>query len=160
MSTTLLIVAKAPVPGFAKTRVAESVGPVAAADLAAAALLDTLDIGMCCFEDVVVALAGLARTGWVVARGFSAVASGVAVAVRSGQLPPSPLAPPRRISRASIETQAQTSSRHRAVRDMAAILGRAPGGAGQEGTIAWMRHGCRKLQCCVATARSPLTRPP
>lgn len=58
MSTTLLIVAKAPVPGFAKTRVAESVGPVAAADLAAAALLDTLDIGMCCFEDVVVALAG------------------------------------------------------------------------------------------------------
>jgi glycosyltransferase A (GT-A) superfamily protein (DUF2064 family) len=58
MSATLLIVAKAPVPGFAKTRVADSVGPAAAADLAAAALLDTLDIGMCCFDDVVVALAG------------------------------------------------------------------------------------------------------
>jgi glycosyltransferase A (GT-A) superfamily protein (DUF2064 family) len=58
MSATLLIVAKAPVPGFAKTRVAESVGPEAAADLAAAALLDTVDVGVSCFEDVVVALAG------------------------------------------------------------------------------------------------------
>lgn len=58
MIATLLVVAKAPVPGFAKTRVAESVGPVAAADLAAAAFLDTLDIGMSCFDDVVVALTG------------------------------------------------------------------------------------------------------
>ncbi len=58
MSPTLLIVAKAPVPGFAKTRVAESVGPAAAADLAAAAFLDTIDVGVCCFVDVVVALTG------------------------------------------------------------------------------------------------------
>jgi len=35
--------AKAPVPGLAKTRLAHGVGAVAAADLAAAALLDTLD---------------------------------------------------------------------------------------------------------------------
>lgn len=58
MSATLLIVAKAPVPGFAKTRLAAEVGPTAAADLAAAALLDTLDIGACCFEEIVVALTG------------------------------------------------------------------------------------------------------
>jgi glycosyltransferase A (GT-A) superfamily protein (DUF2064 family) len=40
---TVLVVAKAPVPGLAKTRLARTVGPRAAADLAAAALLDTLD---------------------------------------------------------------------------------------------------------------------
>jgi uncharacterized protein len=40
---TVLVVAKAPVPGVAKTRLAEAVGPTAAADIAAAALLDTLD---------------------------------------------------------------------------------------------------------------------
>jgi len=39
----VLIVAKAPVPGQAKTRLAASVGAAAAADIAAAALLDTLD---------------------------------------------------------------------------------------------------------------------
>jgi glycosyltransferase A (GT-A) superfamily protein (DUF2064 family) len=39
----LLVVAKAPVPGLAKTRLAASIGDVAAADVAAAALLDTLD---------------------------------------------------------------------------------------------------------------------
>ncbi|MCW2746962.1 MAG: glycosyltransferase [Nocardioidaceae bacterium] len=39
---TILVVAKAPVPGFAKTRVARTVGDAAAADLAAASLLDTL----------------------------------------------------------------------------------------------------------------------
>lgn len=39
----LLVVAKAPVPGLAKTRLAASIGPEAAADVAAAALLDTLD---------------------------------------------------------------------------------------------------------------------
>lgn len=39
----LLVVAKAPVPGEAKTRLAASIGPDAAADVAAAALLDTLD---------------------------------------------------------------------------------------------------------------------
>jgi len=39
----VLVVAKAPVPGQAKTRLAASVGNRAAADIAAAALLDTLD---------------------------------------------------------------------------------------------------------------------
>lgn len=38
----ILIVAKAPVPGLAKTRLAPEYGPVGAARLAAAALLDTL----------------------------------------------------------------------------------------------------------------------
>ena len=42
VDVALLVVAKAPVPGLAKTRLAASIGPVAAADLAAAALLDTL----------------------------------------------------------------------------------------------------------------------
>ena len=40
---TLLVVAKAPVPGRAKTRLAATVGDRVAADIAAAALLDTLD---------------------------------------------------------------------------------------------------------------------
>jgi len=40
---TLLVVAKAPVPGRAKTRLAAVLGPQAAAEVAAAALLDTLD---------------------------------------------------------------------------------------------------------------------
>ena len=40
---TVLVVAKAPVPGLAKTRLAATVGEQAAADIAAAALLDTLD---------------------------------------------------------------------------------------------------------------------
>lgn len=40
---TLLVVAKAPVPGLAKTRLAATIGDAAAADFAAAALLDTLD---------------------------------------------------------------------------------------------------------------------
>ena len=39
----VLVVAKAPVPGQAKTRLAASVGDTAAAGIAAAALLDTLD---------------------------------------------------------------------------------------------------------------------
>jgi uncharacterized protein len=39
----VLVVAKAPVPGLAKTRLAASIGDEAAADVAAAALLDTLD---------------------------------------------------------------------------------------------------------------------
>lgn len=38
-----LVVAKAPVPGLAKTRLAASIGDRAAAEIAAAALLDTLD---------------------------------------------------------------------------------------------------------------------
>ncbi|BBY63167.1 TIGR04282 family arsenosugar biosynthesis glycosyltransferase [Mycolicibacterium helvum] len=40
---TVLVVAKAPVPGQAKTRLAATLGERAAADIAAAALLDTLD---------------------------------------------------------------------------------------------------------------------
>ena len=40
-SPTLLVVAKAPVPGLAKTRIAQTIGDDAAAELAAAALLDT-----------------------------------------------------------------------------------------------------------------------
>ncbi|BDN80792.1 MULTISPECIES: TIGR04282 family arsenosugar biosynthesis glycosyltransferase [Mycobacterium] len=40
---TLLVVAKAPEPGLAKTRLAATVGDQTAADIAAAALLDTLD---------------------------------------------------------------------------------------------------------------------
>ncbi|PRC48699.1 glycosyltransferase, partial [Mycobacterium sp. ITM-2017-0098] len=39
----LLVVAKAPVPGLAKTRLAATLGNDTAADIAAAALLDTLD---------------------------------------------------------------------------------------------------------------------
>jgi rSAM/selenodomain-associated transferase 1 len=40
---TVLVVAKAPVAGLAKTRLASAIGAQAAADIAAAALLDTLD---------------------------------------------------------------------------------------------------------------------
>lgn len=43
LPVTVLVVAKAPVPGVAKTRLAAALGPEAAADIAAAALLDTLD---------------------------------------------------------------------------------------------------------------------
>lgn len=43
MAVAVLVVAKAPVPGLAKTRLAATVGVEAAADLAASALLDTLD---------------------------------------------------------------------------------------------------------------------
>ncbi|MET4430960.1 MULTISPECIES: DUF2064 domain-containing protein [unclassified Mycolicibacterium] len=43
LQVTLLVVAKAPVPGLAKTRLARNLGAQAAADVAAAALLDTLD---------------------------------------------------------------------------------------------------------------------
>jgi glycosyltransferase A (GT-A) superfamily protein (DUF2064 family) len=59
MSTpTLLVVAKAPVPGLAKTRVAETVGDDVAADLAAAALLDTLATVTAVGWPVVVAMTG------------------------------------------------------------------------------------------------------
>ncbi|MFC9363549.1 DUF2064 domain-containing protein [Rhodococcus sp. NPDC057014] len=43
LDVTVLVVAKAPVPGFAKTRLARDVGDARAAGLAAASLLDTLD---------------------------------------------------------------------------------------------------------------------
>lgn len=52
--------AKAPVPGQAKTRLAASVGDAVAADLAAAAFLDTLDLVAAAFptDRTVVALSG------------------------------------------------------------------------------------------------------
>ena len=43
LPVTVLVVAKAPVPGLAKTRLAATLGDEVAADIAAAALLDTLD---------------------------------------------------------------------------------------------------------------------
>lgn len=43
MPVTLLVIARAPVPGLAKTRLAAAVGDRIAAEIAAAALLDTLD---------------------------------------------------------------------------------------------------------------------
>lgn len=43
LPVTVLVVAKAPVPGLAKTRLAVAVGDRIAAEIAAAALLDTLD---------------------------------------------------------------------------------------------------------------------
>ncbi|WP_332642740.1 TIGR04282 family arsenosugar biosynthesis glycosyltransferase [Aeromicrobium sp.] len=55
---TLLIVAKAPVPGLAKTRIAATIGNAAAADLAAAALLDTLTTAIEVGWPVVVAMTG------------------------------------------------------------------------------------------------------
>ncbi|MEH3131923.1 MAG: DUF2064 domain-containing protein [Mycolicibacterium neoaurum] len=42
-TATVLVVAKAPVPGLAKTRLAADLGAQVAAEIAAAALLDTLD---------------------------------------------------------------------------------------------------------------------
>lgn len=42
--TRVLVIAKAPVPGEAKTRLAAAIGAERAADVAAAALLDTLDV--------------------------------------------------------------------------------------------------------------------
>jgi len=57
-TATILVVAKAPVPGLAKTRIAGDVGDEAAADLAAAALLDTLDVAVGTGMAVVVALTG------------------------------------------------------------------------------------------------------
>ncbi|MGL5818195.1 MAG: TIGR04282 family arsenosugar biosynthesis glycosyltransferase [Phycicoccus sp.] len=58
--SSLLVMAKAPVPGQAKTRLAVAVGRHGAADLAAAALLDTLDAGALAFPGGrrVLALAG------------------------------------------------------------------------------------------------------
>ncbi len=55
---TVLVVAKAPVPGLAKTRIAAKIGADAAADLAASALLDTLDTVVDSSMTVVVALTG------------------------------------------------------------------------------------------------------
>lgn len=54
----VLVVAKAPVPGWAKTRLAATIGDTAAAELAAASLLDTLDAALGTRLPVVVALTG------------------------------------------------------------------------------------------------------
>lgn len=59
MKVTALVVAKAPVPGLAKTRLAATLGNDAAADIAAAALLDTLDaVSATDFDTRIVALTG------------------------------------------------------------------------------------------------------
>lgn len=59
LKVAVLVVAKAPVPGLAKTRLAATVGVTAAAELAAAALLDTLDAVTCApVERRVVAITG------------------------------------------------------------------------------------------------------
>jgi glycosyltransferase A (GT-A) superfamily protein (DUF2064 family) len=59
LPVTVLVVAKAPVPGQAKTRLAATLGARAAADIAAAALLDTLDaVAAAPVQDRVVALTG------------------------------------------------------------------------------------------------------
>ncbi|CRK61426.1 hypothetical protein [Alloactinosynnema sp. L-07] len=55
----MLVVAKAPVPGQAKTRLSPAASPAQAADIAAAALLDTLDAALACAcAGVVVAFTG------------------------------------------------------------------------------------------------------
>lgn len=55
---TVLVVAKAPVPGLAKTRIAQSVGDEVAAQAAAAALLDTLVTAAAVGWPIVVAMTG------------------------------------------------------------------------------------------------------
>jgi uncharacterized protein len=57
-AAAVLVMAKAPVPGFAKSRLAATVGPGAAADLAADSLLDTLAAAAGTGWPVVVALTG------------------------------------------------------------------------------------------------------
>ena len=53
---TVLVVAKAPVPGLAKTRIAATIGDESAAEIAAAALLDTLTTAAAVGWPVVVAM--------------------------------------------------------------------------------------------------------
>jgi rSAM/selenodomain-associated transferase 1 len=54
----VLVMAKAPVPGQVKTRLAATVGPAHAADLAAASLLDTIDVCEAAFRTCHISLAG------------------------------------------------------------------------------------------------------
>ncbi|MGL5911417.1 MAG: DUF2064 domain-containing protein, partial [Phycicoccus sp.] len=63
---TVLVVAKAPRPGEVKTRLTPAVDPTAAADLAAAALLDTLDAAAASFPPArrVLALTGDLAGAW------------------------------------------------------------------------------------------------
>lgn len=58
MTPHLLLTAKAPVAGLAKTRLGAIIGPDAAADLAAAALLDTIEACAISFASCHLALAG------------------------------------------------------------------------------------------------------
>ena len=59
LPVSVLVVAKAPVPGLAKTRLAASIGDAAAARIAAAAVLDTLDaVAAAPVQEKVVALTG------------------------------------------------------------------------------------------------------
>jgi uncharacterized protein len=58
VSTGVLVVAKAPEPGRVKTRLTPAASPVEAADIAAAALLDTLDAAHAMEAFVIVALSG------------------------------------------------------------------------------------------------------
>lgn len=55
---TLLIVSRAPVPGRAKTRLANTVGDLAAAELAGAAILDTIAAAEASGLPIVIAMAG------------------------------------------------------------------------------------------------------
>lgn len=55
---TVLVMAKAPVPGEVKTRLAVDVGDHIAAELAAAALLDTIDATRACGANGLLSLAG------------------------------------------------------------------------------------------------------
>jgi len=80
---TLLVVAKAPVPGLAKTRIGATVGDRFAAELAAAALLDTLETVAAVGWPVVVAMTGdLAQA--VRADEIAAALSGVQVIGQRG----------------------------------------------------------------------------
>ncbi|MGC4960444.1 TIGR04282 family arsenosugar biosynthesis glycosyltransferase [Gordonia sp. DT101] len=54
----VLLVAKAPIPGAAKTRLIPEFGPRAAADLAAAALIDTIRTACTAGPEVIVAMVG------------------------------------------------------------------------------------------------------
>jgi rSAM/selenodomain-associated transferase 1 len=58
VTPAVLVMAKAPVPGEVKTRLGADIGPDAAAEIAAAAVLDTLDVCRAVFDDCHLALAG------------------------------------------------------------------------------------------------------
>ena len=66
MNAAVLVMAKAPVPGEVKTRLGADIGAGAAAEIAAAAVLDTLDVCRAVFDDCHLALAG--DLAWAVQR--------------------------------------------------------------------------------------------
>lgn len=55
---TILIVAKSPIAGLAKTRLAKTIGDTAAARIAAAALLDTIEVCATLHQPIVIAMTG------------------------------------------------------------------------------------------------------